>query len=78
MKLLKIFGIVAGIHAFALVLIFANPGCSSSSKATRDSDTLADADSSAVVSVPQLGPSPTNMPQADDSASTQLNAFGGD
>jgi LysM repeat protein len=33
MKILKIFGIVAGIHLFALVLIFANPGCSSSTKA---------------------------------------------
>jgi len=76
MKLLKIFGIVAGIHAFALVLIFANPGCSSSSKATRDSDTLAATESSAVVSVPHLGPSLTNLPSADDRASTQLNAFG--
>ncbi|MBE36279.1 MAG: hypothetical protein CMI16_12125 [Opitutaceae bacterium] len=78
MKLLKIFGIVAGIHAFALVLIFANPGCSASSKATSDSDTLANADSSAVVSVPQLGPSYTNLPPSGDRASTQLNAFGGD
>lgn len=33
MKILKIFGIVAGIHLFALVLIFANPGCSSTTKA---------------------------------------------
>lgn len=33
MKILKIFGIVVGIHVFALILIFANPGCSSSSKA---------------------------------------------
>jgi LysM repeat protein len=30
MKILKIFGVVVGIHAFALILIFANPGCSSS------------------------------------------------
>jgi LysM repeat protein len=30
MKLIKIFGIVAGIHAVALLLIFMNPGCSSS------------------------------------------------
>ena len=29
MKILKILGIVAGLHAFALLLIFANPGCSS-------------------------------------------------
>jgi len=32
MKILKIFGIVAGIHVFALILIFANPGCSSTTK----------------------------------------------
>lgn len=32
MKILKIFGLVAGIHVFALILIFANPGCSSSTK----------------------------------------------
>lgn len=28
MKILRIFGIVAGLHAFALLLLFANPGCS--------------------------------------------------
>lgn len=32
MKILKIFGIVVGIHVFALILIFANPGCSSTAK----------------------------------------------
>lgn len=32
MKILKIFGIVVGIHVFALILIFANPGCSSTRK----------------------------------------------
>jgi LysM repeat protein len=32
MKILKIFGIVVGIHVFALILIFANPGCSSTKK----------------------------------------------
>lgn len=32
MKIMKIFGIVVGIHVFALVLIFANPGCTSSTK----------------------------------------------
>jgi LysM repeat protein len=32
MKILKIFGVVAGIHLFALILIFANPGCSSTTK----------------------------------------------
>ncbi len=32
MKILKIFGIVVGIHVFALILIFANPGCSAMTK----------------------------------------------
>jgi LysM repeat protein len=32
MKILKIFGVVVGIHVFALVLIFVNPGCSSPNK----------------------------------------------
>ncbi|MES2694897.1 MAG: LysM peptidoglycan-binding domain-containing protein [Verrucomicrobiota bacterium] len=32
MKILKIFGLVVGIHVLALLLIFANPGCSSSNK----------------------------------------------
>lgn len=32
MKILKIFGVVVGIHVFALILIFANPGCSSTTK----------------------------------------------
>lgn len=75
MKLLKIFGIVAGIHLFALVLIFANPGCSATSKNTRDADKVVDAGSTPVVSVPQLGPTPA---PANDQASTQLNAFGED
>ncbi len=32
MKILKIFGVVVVIHVFALILIFANPGCSSNTK----------------------------------------------
>ncbi len=34
MKILKIFGIVAGLHVLALLLIFANPGCSSARSQT--------------------------------------------
>lgn len=45
MKILKVFGIVVGIHVFALVLIFANPGCSSSAKPTpAATDTVAKAE----------------------------------
>jgi len=34
MKIIRVFGVVVGIHLFALMLIFANPGCSSTSKPT--------------------------------------------
>jgi len=37
MKILKILGIAAAIHALALLLIFANPGCSSTKAASTDS-----------------------------------------
>lgn len=41
MKILKIFGVVVGIHVAALIMIFANPGCSSSTKpAPSPSDTV--------------------------------------
>lgn len=45
MKILKFSGIVVGIHLLALILIFANPGCSSSTKtAPAASNTVAKAD----------------------------------
>lgn len=45
MKILKVFGIVVGIHVLALVMIFANPGCSSSSKpAPTPTETVAKAE----------------------------------
>lgn len=71
MKLLKIFGIVAGIHVAALILIFANPGCSTTSKkpATSETATLPEAP---VVSVPQLA-----TDHSGDAASTQLNMTAG-
>ncbi len=52
MKILKIFGIVVGIHVFALILIFANPGCSASSAKSREA--AAPPASSATVSLPPL------------------------
>lgn len=54
MKILKIFAIVVGIHVFALVLIFANPGCSSTAKPQpAPSDTVAaTAPTSTPISVP--------------------------
>ena len=57
MKILKIFGVVVGIHAFALILIFANPGCSSSTKPIPvPSDTATRADASPGFNVPNTGP----------------------
>jgi LysM repeat protein len=53
MKILKIFGIVVGIHVFALVLIFANPGCSTSTKPPPiPGDTIAQSAPPAVVTLP--------------------------
>ena len=36
MKIIKILGIAVGLHALALILIFANPGCSYTKAATAD------------------------------------------
>lgn len=69
MKLLKIFGIVAGIHVAALILIFANPGCSTTSKRPAASETASLPDEP-VVSVPNLSSDYSN-----DAASTQMNAY---
>jgi LysM repeat protein len=53
MKILKIFGIVVGIHVFALILIFANPGCTSTTKPPpAPTDTVARNDASPTISVP--------------------------
>jgi len=55
MKILKIFGIVVGIHLFALILILANPGCSSTSKpAPQPSDTVAKTEAAPAISVPSM------------------------
>lgn len=43
MKILKILGIAAGIHAIALILIFANPGCSYSNAASAETSPIASA-----------------------------------
>jgi LysM repeat protein len=50
MKILKISGIVAGIHLLALIVIFANPGCSSSTKPPKPADTQLEA--APIISVP--------------------------
>jgi LysM repeat protein len=40
MKILKILGIAAGLHALALILIFSNPGCSYTKAAVQDSSPI--------------------------------------
>jgi LysM repeat protein len=53
MKIIKIFGLVVGIHLFALFLIFANPGCSSTSRPTpAPSDTTSYAEPPPTITVP--------------------------
>jgi LysM repeat protein len=68
MKILKVFGVVVGIHVFALILIFANPGCSAMTKTSPSpSDTTAKADTpSPTITVPAV--------PAGDSAGIDPNA----
>jgi LysM repeat protein len=69
MKILKIFGVVVGIHVFALVLIFANPGCSSPNKpAPSPSDTVSKSEDSA----------PTAAPVTNSDNVTPVTIAGGD
>ena len=50
MKIIKIFGAVLALHGLAFLLIFANPGCSSTKKAPLTADTPA------VPPAPEQGP----------------------
>ncbi len=79
MKILKIFGIVVGIHAFAFILIFANPGCSSTNKATPVVSTPEPATPSPVIAVASTGgdaPSITSAPiSGGETASAHLVGF---
>lgn len=57
MKIMKVLGVVAGIHGLAILLIFANPGCSSTSKPSpAPVDTVAKADTAPAISVPGVAP----------------------
>jgi LysM repeat protein len=83
MKIIRVFGVVVGIHLFALMLIFANPGCSSTSKpAPTPADTAAAASPAApVVSVPLSGGSSaateSSLTAAPLGAEPMSNAIGG-
>ena len=57
MKIMKVLGVVVGIHVFALMLIFANPGCTSTSQpAPVPTDTVARSAPGPAVSVPGVSP----------------------
>ena len=64
MKLLKVFGVVVGIHVFALILIFANPGCSSTSQpAPVAADTVAKAETPLPsITMPSTPPASSDSP----------------
>lgn len=63
MKIMKVLGVVVGIHVFALILIFANPGCSSTSKPTpAPVDTVAKSEPAPAVSVSAVAPAVSVSP----------------
>jgi len=82
MKILKIFGLVVGIHVFALILIFANPGCSSTTKPPpTPADTVASNPPPPTISMPApagaspIAPAPINFnPDAPATAAPTGNA----
>jgi LysM repeat protein len=64
MKILKIFGVVVGIHLFALILIFANPGCSSTTKAKPTAaDTAPKSADTPKIVVPSAAAAPAPAPE---------------
>jgi LysM repeat protein len=75
MKILKVFGIVVGIHVFALILIFANPGCSAMTKSSPSpSDTVTKSDSpSPNITVPTIS-STDSSPPPDTSSLASVSA----
>jgi LysM repeat protein len=79
MKILRIFSVVVGIHVFALVLIFANPGCSSPNKpAPSPSDTLSNSDDASNTPVSRAGSdnvSPVVIAGDDSAASSVPSSF---
>ncbi len=71
MKILKIAGIVAGIHAFLLILIFAIPGCNSTTRPPpQPADTMTSSAPTPLITVPNMssGSAVAAAPAADASA----------
>ena len=81
MKILRVAGVVVGIHAFALLFLLANPGCSSASKPTpAPSDTVANTEPSPMITVPSsASDSSPIMPASsggDSSSTVSINVAG--
>lgn len=76
MKILKVFGIVVGIHVFALILIFANPGCSAMTKsAPTPSETVTKADApSPNITVPTISTTDATATADTSAASVSVSA----
>lgn len=81
MKILKIFGVVVGIHVFALILIFANPGCSSAKQPPASETIIASGDAPASPAAAGgersdslMMPAPVEMPSAPGPVSFDPNA----
>jgi LysM repeat protein len=75
MKILKIFGIVVGIHLFALILIFANPGCSSTSKtppSPGDTSAGSTPDASPIVAAPSSNANASAATASETPASSAI------
>lgn len=70
MKILKIFGVVASIHMFALMLIFANPGCSSTTRPMpAPSDTVSKSEPPPSITIPS-GSTNVSVPTGEGSPVT--------
>jgi LysM repeat protein len=77
MKILKVFGIVAGIHLLALLLIFANPGCTSTTRPPPvAADTLVQSESP-VITVPNTAPVPAGYDIVGESPIITFNPDAG-
>lgn len=75
MKILKVFGVVVGIHLFALVLIFANPGCTSTNKPVpTPMDTVTRAEPPPSVMIPNDS-MPASAPLAFDPNASAMGAI---
>ena len=72
MKILKIFGIVVGIHFFALILIFANPGCSTTKPSTGTGAANPATAASPIVPAPNVETAATPAPLEPSSGSSAI------